>query len=104
MITKAYFSEEPEKVRYKVSNGYADVWLRDNIEEIKSEEGTQWSADENYFRVKERSMSKEYVEENFDTLFVTDFSEISDEKESLEKRVADLEAIIADLMFGGLLS
>lgn len=103
MITKAYFSEEPEKVRYKVSNGYADVWLRDNIEEIESEEGTQWSADENYFRVKTRSMSQEYVEQNFDTLFETDFSEISDEKESLEKRVADLEAIIADLMFGGLM-
>lgn len=102
MITKAYFSDKPEKVRYRVSNGYADVWLRDNIECEETEYGPQWSADENYFRVKARSMPQEFVEQNFDTLFASDIDCMSTEQASLEQRVADLEAIIADLLFGGI--
>lgn len=51
---KVYYNERPDRIRYgKRSDGYADVWIRDNIAEetVDSEEGelTQWTADEEYF-------------------------------------------------------
>lgn len=102
MLQKTYFSEEPDKIRYRETfNGFADVWLRTNIEEIQSEEGTQWSADENYFRVKARSMPVDFVEENFNTLITMEFPVVNDAKASLEERISDLEEIIAELLYGG---
>ena len=110
MLQKTYFSEEPDRIRYRETfNGFADVWLRTNIESMTGtdEEGnsyTFWQADENYFRVKARSMPLSFVEENFDTLLTMEFADIDDTKPSLEQRISDLESIIAELLYGGELS
>lgn len=109
MLIKAYFSEKPEKIKYvKTSKGDIDIWLRTNIEEIEDNSGEEtiimWQADENYFRAKKNKMTYEFVENNFDKLLNYEPETIEYNKESeLEKRVADLEEIITELL-GGIIS
>lgn len=103
-MIKAYFSEKPEKIRYmSATKGYVDIWLRTNIEEIKDtdpegNEITSWSADENYFRAKEKNMPFKYVQDNFDELLTYEGDIISGS--TLEERVSDIEAAIAELIGG----
>ncbi|MCD7784563.1 MAG: hypothetical protein LUH18_03130 [Oscillospiraceae bacterium] len=77
----------------------ADVWLRKNIAEVKGEQdgesGTQYEADEVYFRT---SLSEEDVAESFDELFENggttideDTGEESVSNPTLAERVEALE-------------
>lgn len=103
-MIKAYFSEKPDRIRYITSvNGDVDIWLRTNIEEIvdTDDDGNElisWSADENYFRAKEKNMSLKYVEDNYDTLLTYSPKQIN--KASIEERLSELEFAIAELIGG----
>ena len=105
-MIKAYFSEEPDKIKYMpYGNEFVDIWLRTNIEKIvdTDEEGNEvitWSAYENYFRAKSKNMLLKYVEDNFDSLLYFDGDVNVDT--SLETRISDLEAAIAELIGGAL--
>lgn len=105
-MTKAFFTEKPDKIKYMTSGEYADVWLRTNINEVESEDGTQWSADENYFRVKKSTMSADYVREHFEELldYQTDASDAATSYKrnvTIEERIKDIEAALAELFIGG---
>lgn len=99
MSTLVYFDGEPSKIQYMAhSNGTADVWLRQNIEEYTTEENTSaWKADEVYFKTY---FDEDYVTENFDTLWEggegdnlgTDDEGVVNNTVSIEDRVAALEA------------
>lgn len=107
-MQKVYFSEQPASIKYMpTSDGHADVWLRTNIEEVTetNEDGStysSWKADENYFRAKVRTMPLSYVKENFEDLLNFDYTEET-EKSSLEKRIEDIEAVLAELFGGGII-
>ena len=107
-MQKVYFSEQPESIKYMpTSDGHVDVWLRTNIEKVTetNEDGStysSWKADENYFCAKVRTMPLSYVEENFEDLLNFDYTEET-EKSSLEKRIEDIEAVLAELFGGGII-
>ena len=107
-MQKVYFSEQPASIKYMpTSDGRVDVWLRTNIEEVTetNEDGStypSWKADENYFRARVRTMPLSYVEENFEDLLNFDYTEET-EKSSLEKRIEDIEAVLAELFGGGII-
>lgn len=107
MLTKVFFSEEPDKIRYKkTSNGFADIWLRTNIEKIENENGIQYTADENYFRVNANKMTEEYVKANYEILLNYDETDIRyGGTPTVEDRLSDIESTIADLVdiLGGIL-
>ena len=49
-MQKSFYTEEPDPIQYLLQHdGSAEVWLRTNIEEIETEEGTAWQADEVQF-------------------------------------------------------
>ena len=67
-MQKAYFTQEPGRVWYiPQTDGSAEVWLRRNIEEIETEEGTQWRADEVTFTTR---LTEEEVLEQADSYFI----------------------------------
>lgn len=56
MVTKAYFTERPDSIKYMVlpSADTADLWLRKNIAEVTDPEtgAVSYEADEAYMRTK----------------------------------------------------
>lgn len=74
-----------------------DVILRKNIEEITTEDGTVWKCEEVQRRVP-GAMTLEQAREQFDALW--DSAEEGEQSDSVETRVADLEAAI-DLLLSG---
>lgn len=49
-MTKTYFATEPDRISYlPQADGTAEVWLRRNIQEVESEDGPMWEADEVQF-------------------------------------------------------
>lgn len=107
-MQKVYFSNQPEKIKYSPrSDGYVDIWLRTNIEEIEetNEEGdtfSSWTADENYFKARRTSMPLKYVEDNFKDLLDLDYSK-EEVEITLEQRIEDIENVLAEILGGGLL-
>lgn len=50
-MQKVYFTAEPGQILYMPqADGSAEVWLRKNINEKTSAEGTIWTADEVFFK------------------------------------------------------
>ena len=104
-MATAYYTTEPATITYmSLPDGtYADVWLRQNIEETKDEEGnTQYECDEVYFRT---SLSEDEITENFDTIFENggttvdeDTGEESVNNPTLAERVTALEEAVSALL------
>ena len=106
----AYFTgaTAPEAIQYMpLPDGYADVWLRQNIEEYTdSEGGAGWQADEVYFRT---ALTLEEVTEQFDVLFeeaptlteteddgiVVTLPGTQDRLDAIEEAIAELAELIA---------
>lgn len=66
-MEKTYFTNEPERILYlKQNEGPAEVWLRQNIEEIETEEGIQWTAEEVMIHT---NLTQEEIESQFDSYF-----------------------------------
>ena len=104
MSTKAYYTQEPEAIQYMaLPTGYADVWLRQDIQQEETEDGTVWTAEEVYFRT---SLSEEEVTENFDTLFSNGGPEVDEDtgeeavtiEYTLAERVEILEEAFAEFV------
>lgn len=102
MVT-AYYTEKPETLTYmKLPDGNADVWLRENIEEVEDDEGnTQYQCDEVYFRT---TLSKDEIEADFDAIFENggttvdeDTGEESVDNPTLAERVAALETTVQEI-------
>lgn len=71
MITKAYFTERPESIKFMpLPSGDADLWLRKNIAEITDPEtgNMSYKADEAYMRT---SATEDEISSDFDTWFET---------------------------------
>lgn len=94
-MEKAYYTEKPNKITYMpLPNGFADVWLRENIRTASDSEGNDgWECDEVYLRTV---LSEKEVAQKFDELF---------EKGShvpvavgLEERVDALESAVTELV------
>ena len=65
-MNRVQFSEQPERILYMKNKGKADVWLRKNITEVTTEEGTLWEADEVYVSTY---LSREEIAQQFDSYF-----------------------------------
>lgn len=65
-MNRVQFSEQPERILYMENKGKADVWLRKNITEVTTEEGTLWEADEVYVSTY---LSSEEIAQQFDSYF-----------------------------------
>ena len=64
---KVFYEDRPEKVMYMpLPTGQADVWIREDIQQVTDEESTRWTADEVYFRTRQ---SLAEVTANADALF-----------------------------------
>lgn len=96
---KVYYDSKPDAILYQpLPDGTANVYLRKNIEqaerstlnEDKEEKMTVWTADEKNIQTE---LSKEYVEANFDQVFLT--ADIP--TPTLKERVAVLENAIAEM-------
>lgn len=96
-----------DKILYMpLPDGLADVWLRENIEEVEVDTGegkqTVWTADEVYFRT---AKSQEEIEANFDEIFAAGGTgEVFDEEPeetgevlSLSARVQEIEDLIVEI-------
>ncbi len=71
MITKAYFTERPESIKFMpLPSGDADLWLRKNIAEITDPETNEvsYEADEAYMRT---DATKAEIEADFEGWFET---------------------------------
>ncbi len=71
MITKAYFTERPESIKFMpLPSGDADLWLRKNIAEITDPETNEvsYEADEAYMRT---DAAKAEIEADFEGWFET---------------------------------
>ena len=67
-MVKAYFTQEPGQVLFiPRSDGTNEVWLRRNIEEIETEDGTAWRADEVSF---ETCLTEQEVLDQADSYFI----------------------------------
>ena len=89
---------------YLLPNGYADVFLHRNetIETTINEEGeehTQYKSDEIYFQV-ESSVTKEYIENNFDYMW-KETEEKNIKEPTDEERIKAIEDAIIFLTLGG---
>lgn len=65
-MERVQFSGRPERILYMKNVGKADVWLRKNITEVTTEEGTLWEADEVYVSTY---LSRKEIESQFDSYF-----------------------------------
>lgn len=93
MINTVHFMTKPERIMYMpLHNGYADVWLRKNIQPETARDGTVdgWVADEVYLRT---SMSRADVESDFDRFFKTERTS-AQRLDALETAVSDLSSLI----------
>lgn len=67
-MQKVYFTTEPGQILYMPQdNGTAEVWLRRNINQEESEEGTVWTADEVFFRTR---LTEEEVIDQAENYFI----------------------------------
>lgn len=85
---------------YPLLNGYADVFLHKNEKMETDEEGNvQYVAEEIYFQI-EQSVTKEYIESNFD--YMWNDAEKAIEEPTLEERIRALETIELERILGGI--
>ena len=103
MMETVLYSQMPEAILYMaLPDGRADVWLRQNIEQITDEnDDTQWTADEVYFRT---TLTEEEVTKGFDALFENggptideETGEESADEPTVAERVDALEAAVLEL-------
>lgn len=94
MITKAYFTERPESIKFMpLPSGDADLWMRKNITEITDPETHEvsYEADEAYMRT---DATKAEIEADFEGWFETasEWQPVQPKpKPSTEERIAALE-------------
>lgn len=97
MPETVYYNTEPEAIQYMVlPNGEADVWLRQNITEVTTEDEWGWTAEETYVHT---DLSRDEVVANFDALFdgsYTTETEESDDTDTVDARLTALEEAVAD--------
>ena len=97
----SYSTEKPNRVEIRfLIGGTRRILLHDNIrqEEIQPDiesdsTETMWACDESEFVTSDHKYTKEYVEENFDEVWV-----LSESKSTpLEERIRELEHVVSDL-------
>lgn len=67
-MEKVMYSELPERITYmRHHDGSAEAKLRKNIEEIITEDGTMWTANEVY--IPHTMLAQEEIEAQFDSYF-----------------------------------
>lgn len=73
MVTKAYYTERPNSIKYMSlpSDDTADLWMRKNIESAETEDGIVYYADEAYMRITNGAPSQAEVIANFDEWYST---------------------------------
>lgn len=91
-MEKTYSSEELEAIKYYPQlDGTAVVLLRDNIEQVETEDGTYWQADEVSVTT---DLTEAEVEDDFDALWV----EGETASKPLAQRVSELEELSDAMM------
>lgn len=98
---RSQYSEQPDRIMYQLRlDGIANVWLRNNIEEVEdiheseeeeSEPSYHWEADEIFFTTNELSASD--IESKFDELW--EYYSSSDVP--IDKRVFSVEQDSRDI-------
>lgn len=98
----SYSNRPYNKVDYfPLSNGLVDVFLHKNERTEEDEEGnTVYVAEEIYFQVGQ-TITKEYIEENFETYWENK-GEIIISTPTLEERIEALEILEIERIFGGI--
>lgn len=96
----SYSNRPYNKVDYfPLSNGLVDVFLHKNERTEEDEEGnTVYVAEEIYFQVGQ-TITKEYIEENFDYMWDV---EKNITEPTLESRLKAAEDVILFLLIGGI--
>lgn len=104
MVTKAYFTEQPDSIKYMPlpSSDTADLWMRKNIAEVTDPETGEvsYEADEAYMRT---NISLSEIETDFEfwwevAAFWSAEQPAEDEEEKEESRDAEKLAEIAGSM------
>ena len=101
MLELSYSSKPYNRVDYfPLPNGLADVFLHKNERTEKDEENnTVYVVEEKYFQV-EQSISKEFIEDNFDYMWQNTEKNMSNP--TLEDRLKATEDAILFLLMGGI--
>lgn len=92
---KAFYSERPEEIKYcKLQDGSADVWIRENIKEIGSEDGSQWEADEVYIRTFATLHEVEAAKEQIFSDQTAEVASVNDRLEAIEEAITAIAEVI----------
>ena len=85
---------------YNLGNGFVDVFLHKNeTRETDKEDNVIYKAEEIYFRA-ENSITKEYIEENFDLMWGNNEKETA-QVPTVEERLQQAEDVILNMLMGG---
>lgn len=106
MITKAYFTERPDSIKYMSlpSDSLADLWMRKNIAEVTDPEtgAVGYEADEAYMRT---TATEAEITADFDAWFETAAAweppKAERKPDTQEERIAALEEAVEQLKENG---